>query len=60
MMGKEPESTPEHLVALCHYAHQPSGWATRNREVLRSYLWAHEDGQKPTRQGLLELRTLAR
>ena len=38
MMGKEPESLPEHLVALCVWAHQTSTWATSNREVLRAYL----------------------
>jgi hypothetical protein len=56
MMAKEPESRPEHLVALCHWSHQTSGWATSNRPVLRKYLQAHEDGQRPTRSGMRALR----
>src|SRR5262245_56548982 len=38
MMGKTAESTPDHLVVLCVFAHQTSGWALTNRAVLRAHL----------------------
>lgn len=38
MAGQTAPSDPSHLVALCRWAHQTSGWATSNRDVLQRYL----------------------
>lgn len=60
-MGLEPPSKPEHLVALCSYAHQASGWATANRTLLRAYLaWVLVPGNVPRRDRLRHLRPLMR
>lgn len=47
MIGKTAPSLPEHLVALCGRAHQSSGWATSNREVLLAYLALCRGGPPP-------------
>lgn len=38
MMGKRAPSDMGHLVSLCWFHHQGSGWATANRPLLREYL----------------------
>lgn len=59
-MGLEPPSKPEHLVAICRYAHQSSGWATANRPLLRAYLALVMTGVRPNRRTVAGLRPMMR
>lgn len=38
MMGKRAPDDMAHLVTLCSWHHQASGWATSHRPLLRDYL----------------------
>jgi len=57
-MGETATSIPEHLVTLCHFAHQTSHWATRNRPVLRRYLDLCDGLRAPSVAAIRSLRRM--